>query len=139
MLFAKGKYLKFKASFSALQILYEKKEKLQRNYDTTSHKSDIEKIQDLDSEIEDKKDDFYDLKQSAYWEIAINSRIICTTAINSHKMIPTEFWDRKSNYSKEAKGMCYRMILDEATQAKEPETLIPLLGAEQIVLIGDHK
>lgn len=31
------------------------------------------------------------------------------------------------------------MILDEATQAKEPEALIPILGAEQIVLIGDHK
>jgi superfamily I DNA and/or RNA helicase len=31
------------------------------------------------------------------------------------------------------------MILDEATQAKEPEALIPMLGAEQIVLIGDHK
>jgi regulator of nonsense transcripts 1 len=33
-----------------------------------------------------------------------------------------------------------RVIIDEATQATEMATLIPLTrGAQQVVLIGDHK
>ena len=35
--------------------------------------------------------------------------------------------------------MSYRVVIDEAAQAREAECLIPLLGAEQIVLLGDHK
>lgn len=34
---------------------------------------------------------------------------------------------------------CLQLLVDEATQAAEPEALIPLvLGAKQAVLVGDH-
>lgn len=32
-----------------------------------------------------------------------------------------------------------QLLVDESTQATEPETLMPLvLGAKQVVLVGDH-
>jgi len=31
------------------------------------------------------------------------------------------------------------VIVDEAAQALEPQILIPILAAEQIVLVGDHQ
>jgi superfamily I DNA and/or RNA helicase len=32
-----------------------------------------------------------------------------------------------------------QLLVDESTQATEPETLLPLvLGAKQVVLVGDH-
>ena len=35
--------------------------------------------------------------------------------------------------------MCAQLLVDEATQATEPEALLPLvLGAKQVVLVGDH-
>ena len=36
--------------------------------------------------------------------------------------------------------MCHaQLLIDEATQATEPEALLPLvLGAKQVVLVGDH-
>lgn len=35
--------------------------------------------------------------------------------------------------------VCMQLLVDEATQAAEPEALIPLvLGAKQAVLVGDH-
>jgi superfamily I DNA and/or RNA helicase len=33
----------------------------------------------------------------------------------------------------------YRVLIDEATQAIDPEILVAILGAIQTVLIGDHK
>jgi superfamily I DNA and/or RNA helicase len=85
------------------------------------------------------KKNFFKLKQKLYWEVITSSKIICTTSINSHKFIPEEFWKLKSDCIKAVESLCYRVILDEATQSKEPEALIPILGAEQIVLIGDHR
>lgn len=43
-------------------------------------------------------------------------------------------------YSLSAVGLLYlQLLVDEATQAAEPEALIPLvLGAKQAVLVGDH-
>lgn len=33
-----------------------------------------------------------------------------------------------------------KVLIDEATQACEPETLIPIVkGAEHLILVGDHK
>lgn len=33
----------------------------------------------------------------------------------------------------------FQLLVDESTQATEPETLLPLvLGAKQVVLVGDH-
>ena len=35
--------------------------------------------------------------------------------------------------------MRVQLLVDESTQATEPETLMPLvLGAKQVVLVGDH-
>ena len=36
-------------------------------------------------------------------------------------------------------GVCAQVLVDESTQATEPECLIPLsLGVKQVVLVGDH-
>jgi|LauGreDrversion4_2_1035121.scaffolds.fasta_scaffold246735_1 regulator of nonsense transcripts 1 len=56
--------------------------------------------------------------------------------------MPKEFWQLRRNsvnVKTVVEEMGYRVIIDEAAQAIEPEILIPLLGAEQVVLIGDHK
>jgi len=45
-----------------------------------------------------------------------------------------------SAFDQRLKSMKFKQVLiDEATQATEPETLIPILkGAKHIILVGDH-
>jgi len=59
-------------------------------------------------------------------EILENADVICTTAVGAGD-------PRLANFR-------FRMVLiDEATQAIEPECLIPIvMGAKQVVLVGDH-
>ena len=55
-----------------------------------------------------------------------NADVICTTCVAA--------FDRR------IRNFRFRQVLiDEATQATEPETLIPILkGAKHIILVGDH-
>ncbi len=59
-------------------------------------------------------------------EILENADVICTTAVGAGD-------PRLANFR-------FRMVLiDEATQATEPECLIPIvMGAKHVVLVGDH-
>lgn len=59
-------------------------------------------------------------------EILKNADVICTTCVGSG--------------DPRLAGMMFKTVLvDESTQATEPESLIPIVkGAQQVILIGDH-
>ena len=69
---------------------------------------------------------FKDLKRKAEDEILKSADVICTTCVSAFDL--------------RLKGYKFKQVLiDEATQATEPETLIPILkGAKHIILVGDH-
>ena len=82
-----------------------------------------EELGDL-SEKEDKQ--LKDLKRQAEDEILKNAEVICTTCVSA-------FDRRLKNFR------FPQVLIDEATQATEPETLIPILrGAKHVILVGDH-
>ncbi|CAI5994052.1 unnamed protein product [Closterium sp. NIES-64] len=76
------------------------------------------------SSADEKK--FKALKRVAEREICQSADVICTTCVGAGD-------PRLSNFR-------FRQVLiDESTQATEPECLIPLvMGAKQVVLVGDH-
>jgi regulator of nonsense transcripts 1 len=76
------------------------------------------------TEKEDKQ--LKDLRRLAEDEILKNADVICTTCVAA-------FDTRLKNFRFK------QVLIDEATQATEPETLIPLLrGAKHVILVGDH-
>ncbi|KAL8159031.1 hypothetical protein V2J09_000568 [Rumex salicifolius] len=96
----------------------------------TSEKSELHKLQMLKDEqgelssSDEKK--YKALKRATEREIAQSADVICCTCVGAGD-------PRLSNFR-------FRQVLiDESTQATEPECLIPLvLGAKQVVLVGDH-
>ncbi|KAI8827077.1 P-loop containing nucleoside triphosphate hydrolase protein [Fimicolochytrium jonesii] len=67
------------------------------------------------------------LKRKAEREIIQNADVVCCTCVGAGD----------PRLQKYAFGT---VLIDEATQAAEPECLIPLvMGAEQVVFVGDHK
>eukprot|EP00899_Mesostigma_viride_P002385 jgi/Mesvir1/12147/Mv00399-RA.2 len=76
------------------------------------------------SAADEKK--FKSLKRAAEREILQSADVICTTCAGAGD-------PRLSNFRFK------QVLIDESTQATEPECLIPLvLGAKQMVLVGDH-
>ena len=78
-------------------------------------------------ELSEKDDNqLKELKRQAEEEILRNADVICTTCVTAQ--------DRR------LRTMKFRSVLiDESTQATEPETLIPILkGAKHVILVGDH-
>ncbi|OIW10868.1 hypothetical protein TanjilG_27814 [Lupinus angustifolius] len=96
----------------------------------TSDKSELHKLQMLKDEqgelssSDEKK--YKALKRATEREISQSADVICCTCVGAGD-------PRLSNFR-------FRQVLiDESTQATEPECLIPLvLGAKQAVLVGDH-
>ncbi|EPS67765.1 hypothetical protein M569_07005, partial [Genlisea aurea] len=96
----------------------------------TSEKSELHKLQQLKDEqgelssSDEKK--YKALKRSTEREISQSADVICCTCVGAGD-------PRLSNFR-------FRQVLiDESTQATEPECLIPLvLGAKQVILVGDH-
>ncbi|ONK58988.1 uncharacterized protein A4U43_C08F1810 [Asparagus officinalis] len=96
----------------------------------TSEKSELHKLQLLKDEqgelssSDEKK--FKALKRATEREILQSADVICCTCVGAGD-------PRLSNFR-------FRQVLiDESTQATEPECLIPLvLGVKQVVLVGDH-
>ncbi|KAK3016761.1 hypothetical protein RJ639_006434 [Escallonia herrerae] len=96
----------------------------------TSEKSELHKLQQLKDEqgelssSDEKK--YKALKRATEREISQSADVICCTCVGAGD-------PRLANFR-------YRQVLiDESTQATEPECLIPLvLGAKQVVLVGDH-
>jgi len=82
---------------------------------------------EVEGELSEKDEKIYkDLKRHAEDEILRNADVICTTCVSA--------------FDQRLKSLKFKQVLiDEATQATEPETLIPILkGAKHIILVGDH-
>ncbi|KAK1326759.1 hypothetical protein QJS10_CPA01g02863 [Acorus calamus] len=96
----------------------------------TSEKSELHKLQllkDEQGELSSSDEKKYKaLKRATEREISQSADVICCTCVGAGD-------PRLANFR-------YRQVLiDESTQATEPECLIPLvLGVKQVVLIGDH-
>ncbi|CAO2837910.1 unnamed protein product [Amaranthus hypochondriacus] len=96
----------------------------------TSEKSELYKLQQLKDEqgelssSDEKK--YKALKRATEREIAQSADVICCTCVGAGDPRLANFRFRQ-------------VLIDESTQATEPECLIPLvLGAKQVVLVGDH-
>lgn len=81
---------------------------------------------EIQEEIEKIYDEIHRLEEKAVDELLASADVICTTnsTAGSELMEEREF---------------DLVVVDEATQATEPATLIPLLRGERVILIGDHK
>ncbi|XP_039134628.1 regulator of nonsense transcripts 1 homolog isoform X1 [Dioscorea cayenensis subsp. rotundata] len=96
----------------------------------TSEKSELHKLQQLKDEqgelssSDEKK--FKALKRATEREILQSADVICCTCVGAGDPRLANFRFRQ-------------VLIDESTQATEPECLIPLvLGVKQVVLVGDH-
>jgi len=95
-----------------------------------SEKTELHKLQLLKDEqgelsAADEKKYKY-LKRQAEWEILQHANVICCTCVGAGDPRLSNFHFR-------------HMLIDESTQATEPEVLIPLvLGAKQVIFVGDH-
>ncbi|KAL3619416.1 Regulator of nonsense transcripts 1-like protein [Castilleja foliolosa] len=96
----------------------------------TSEKSELYKLQQLKDEqgelssSDEKK--FKALKRATEREISQSADVICCTCVGAGDPRLANFRFRQ-------------VLIDESTQATEPECLIPLvLGVKQVVLVGDH-
>ncbi|QPG73800.1 ATP-dependent RNA helicase [Brettanomyces nanus] len=70
---------------------------------------------------------YFSMLKKAEFQILSNSEVICCTCVGAA--------------DKRLTKMKFRSVLiDESTQASEPECLIPIVkGAKQVVLVGDHQ
>ncbi|KAK8640038.1 hypothetical protein V6N13_138403 [Hibiscus sabdariffa] len=96
----------------------------------TSEKSELHKLQQLKDEqgelssSDEKK--YKALKRATEREISQSADVICCTCVGAGDPRLVNFRFRQ-------------VLIDESTQATEPECLIPLvLGVKQVVLVGDH-
>ncbi|MQL87365.1 hypothetical protein Taro_019923, partial [Colocasia esculenta] len=96
----------------------------------TSEKSELHKLQQLKDEqgelssTDEKK--YKALKRATEREILQSADVICCTCVGAGDPRLANFRFRQ-------------VLIDESTQATEPECLIPLvLGVKQVVLVGDH-
>lgn len=66
------------------------------------------------------------MKRKAEDEILKSADVICTTCVSAFDL--------------RLRGYKFKQVLiDEATQATEPEALLPILkGAKHVILVGDH-
>ncbi|KAH8947378.1 hypothetical protein BDL97_11G037900 [Sphagnum fallax] len=100
-----------------------------RHLDATD-KSELHKLQLLKDELgelssaDEKK--YKALKRATEREISQSADVICCTCVGAGDPRLANFRFRQ-------------VLIDESTQATEPECLIPLvMGAKQLVLVGDH-
>ncbi|GAM24375.1 hypothetical protein SAMD00019534_075500 [Acytostelium subglobosum LB1] len=94
------------------------------------HKNNLKKFKELkddQGELSAKDEKMYwSLKRAAEITILKEADVICTTCVGAGDPRLASF---KFPY----------VLIDESTQASEPECLIPMmLGARQVVLVGDH-
>eukprot|EP01062_Namystynia_karyoxenos_P080091 TRINITY_DN856_c0_g2_i1.p1 TRINITY_DN856_c0_g2~~TRINITY_DN856_c0_g2_i1.p1 ORF type:complete len:1073 (+),score=422.91 TRINITY_DN856_c0_g2_i1:125-3343(+) len=97
---------------------------------TAPEHSDFYKLHQLKEEtgelsVADEKR-YISCKKGIEQEILQSADVICTTCVNAGD-------------PRLSKSRFKQVLIDESTQATEPECIIPLvLGAKQVVLVGDH-
>ncbi|KAJ3102818.1 ATP-dependent helicase NAM7 [Phlyctochytrium planicorne] len=98
------------------------------NNDTNPELQGLIKLKNQLGELKSQDEKKYKaLKRQAEREILQNADVICTTCVGAGDPRLSKLTFRT-------------VLIDEATQAAEPECLIPLvLGARQAVLVGDHQ
>eukprot|EP01027_Heterolobosea_sp_BB2_P017330 GEZU01024570.1.p1 GENE.GEZU01024570.1~~GEZU01024570.1.p1 ORF type:complete len:1077 (+),score=269.79 GEZU01024570.1:179-3232(+) len=92
---------------------------------TELHK--LQMLKDEQGELSEKDEaKFKKLKRAAEKEILQAADVICTTCVGAGDPRLAHFRFKQ-------------VLIDESTQATEPECLIPIvMGAKQVVLVGDH-
>jgi len=87
----------------------------------------LQKLKDERGELSVKDERRYrDLKRHAEMEILRTAQVICCTCVGAGD-------SRLQNFEFK------QVLIDESTQATEPECLIPcILGCQQLILVGDH-
>ena len=95
------------------------------------HNSELVKLSQLKNDVgelssQDEKK-FKQLTKAAEREILNNADVVCCTCVGAGD-------------PRLSKMKFRNVLIDESTQAAEPECMIPLvLGCKQVVLVGDHK
>lgn len=87
----------------------------------------LQRLKDEQGELSDKDEKKYlQLKRSAERLILQSAQVICCTCVGAGD-------------PRVARLKFRQVLIDESTQATEPECLIPVvLGAKQLVMVGDH-
>lgn len=96
-------------------------------------KGNYEKLGDFYKMMEDEKEfsseqetKFKQLRKEAEYEVIKDAEVVCCTCIASADRRLADFY-------------FHHVLIDEATQAIEPECLLPMVkGAKQVILVGDH-
>uniref|UniRef100_A0A6I8NNK8 Regulator of nonsense transcripts 1 n=1 Tax=Ornithorhynchus anatinus TaxID=9258 RepID=A0A6I8NNK8_ORNAN len=98
-----------------------------RNMDSMPELQKLQQLKDETGELSSADEKRYRaLKRTAEREILMNTDVICCTCVGAGD-------------PRLAKLQFRSILIDESTQATEPECMVPVvLGAKQLILVGDH-
>uniref|UniRef100_F7FFJ3 UPF1 RNA helicase and ATPase n=1 Tax=Macaca mulatta TaxID=9544 RepID=F7FFJ3_MACMU len=98
-----------------------------RNMDSMPELQKLQQLKDETGELSSADEKRYRaLKRTAERELLMNADVICCTCVGAGD-------------PRLAKMQFRSILIDESTQATEPECMVPVvLGAKQLILVGDH-
>lgn len=98
-----------------------------RNLDTEPELKKLQQLKDETGELSSTDEKRYRmLKRKCESELLRNSDVICCTCVGAGDPRLSKFQFKS-------------ILIDESTQATEPECMVPvILGAKQLILVGDH-
>lgn len=98
-----------------------------RNMDSVPELQKLQQLKDEQGELSSSDEKRYKtLKRNCERELLQNADVICTTCVGAGDPRLSKFRFRS-------------VLVDESTQATEPECMIPVVvGCKQLVLVGDH-
>ncbi|KAL6758940.1 AAA domain-containing protein [Haematococcus lacustris] len=84
-------------------------------------------VKELRAEKRALQADINDLRHTMKKDIVMGAQVVCSTCIGAG--------------SPDLKGFSFPLlVLDEGSQASEPEALVPIMkGTHQVIIVGDHK
>ncbi|KAK0151478.1 Regulator of nonsense transcripts 1 [Merluccius polli] len=98
-----------------------------RNMESMPELQKLQQLKDETGELSSSDEKRYRaLKRTAERELLMNADVICCTCVGARD-------------PRLAKMQFRSILIDESTQATEPECMVPVvLGAKQLILVGDH-
>uniref|UniRef100_A0A673BRR1 ATP-dependent helicase RENT1 n=1 Tax=Sphaeramia orbicularis TaxID=375764 RepID=A0A673BRR1_9TELE len=98
-----------------------------RNMDSMPELQKLQQLKDETGELSSSDEKRYRaLRRTAERELLMNADVICCTCVGAGD-------------PRLAKMQFRSILIDESTQATEPECMVPVvLGAKQLILVGDH-